>query len=79
MSTMTGTGTLLDARPDLRLDHGDHERFAHYAVKGQIAASAVEGTPIEALCGKTFVVSRDPKGLPICPDCQDLYNGLPID
>ena len=47
--------TLLDERPDIRLDEGDHERFAHYVRKEKIVESAVTGDPVIALCGKVWV------------------------
>jgi hypothetical protein len=37
----------------------------------------VTGTPIEALCGKVWVPTRDPKKYPVCPDCQRIYESLP--
>ena len=36
---------------------------------GRIAA----GTPIEALCGHVWVPSRDPRQLPVCQACKDIY------
>ena len=36
------------------------------------------GAPIEALCGATFVPSRDPKGLPVCPKCKEQYDFLMV-
>lgn len=56
---------------------GDHERFAHYADKHKITESMVTGTPIRALCGKVWVPSRDPKKYPVCPECKEIYEGLP--
>ncbi len=34
------------------------------------------GQEIEALCGIWWVPFRDPKGLPICAACQEIYNAL---
>lgn len=62
---------------DPALDEGDHDRFAHYVRKSAILPSAIEGTPVEALCGKKWVPSRDPKKFPICPTCKEIYEGLP--
>lgn len=66
-----------DVRPDLSTDNGDHERFAHYVLKDKIVDSAVNGTPVMALCGKVWVPSRDPKKFPVCPDCQRIYESRP--
>lgn len=35
------------------------------------------GTPVIALCGKTWVPGRDPNKFPVCPDCKRIYEGLP--
>ena len=74
-----GGGTRLDsdARPDISTDEGDHERFAHYVLKDKIMDSAVNGTPVIALCGKVWVPSRDPKRFPVCPECKQIYESLP--
>ena len=45
---------------------------------GENAAAAVleariNGTPVEALCGFVWVPSRDPKQLPICEQCKQIY------
>ncbi len=55
---------------------GDHERFSHYVRKDRILPSAVEGTPVIALCGKKWVPSRDPKRFPVCPECKEIYSQL---
>ncbi|MFM8712593.1 MAG: DUF3039 domain-containing protein [Actinomycetota bacterium] len=34
----------------------------------------IEGTPLEALCGHRWVPSRDPKQLPLCAKCKDIYD-----
>lgn len=49
------------------------ERFAHYALRDKGFESMIEGTPIQALCGKVWVPSRDPKRYPVCPECKELY------
>jgi hypothetical protein len=58
------------------LDQGDHERFAHYVNKNKIVESAVMGNAVVALCGKVWVPSRDPQKFPVCPTCQEIYEGL---
>lgn len=55
---------------------GDHDVFAHYAEKDEIAKAVVEGLPIVALCGKVWVPFRDPEKYPICPTCKEIYEGL---
>lgn len=39
----------------------------------KVLAARVEGTPLEALCGHVWVPSRDPKQLPVCQKCKDVY------
>lgn len=39
----------------------------------KVLAARVEGTPLEALCGHVWVPSRDPKQLPVCQRCKDIY------
>ncbi len=57
-------------------DNGDHDRFAHYVRKADATRSAVEGTPVQALCGKVWVPHRDPDRYPICPTCSDIRSRL---
>lgn len=68
-------GTLLEERT-ASTDDGDHERFAHYVEKNKIVESAVTGSPVKALCGKTWIPNRDPSRFPICPDCEKIHAGL---
>jgi len=73
-----GGGTILEelVRP-VPTDEGDHERFAHYVRKEKIVESAVTGTPVIALCGKVWVPNRDPGRFPVCPECKEIFEGLP--
>ena len=68
--------TDLLTKPELKVDDGDHDRFAHYVKKGKILESAVSGKAVRALCGKKWVPSRDPEKFPICPTCKSIYDGL---
>ena len=62
---------------DLAFDEGgDHDRFAHYVRKDKILPSAVDGTPVIALCGKKWVPGRDPQRFPVCPECKEIYESL---
>ena len=60
----------------INTNNGDHDRFAHYANKNDIMESALTGKPIQALCGKIWVPSRDPEKFPKCQTCVDIYNQL---
>ena len=67
----------LDARTDSSHgDPGDHDRYSHYVRKDAILPSAVEGTPVIALCGKKWVPNRNPDGFTICPECKEIYESL---
>jgi len=39
----------------------------------KIVEARIYGTPVEALCGHTWVPSRDPKQLPLCGECKAIY------
>lgn len=77
----TDGSTLTLDRPETReqLDEGDHERFAHYVRKDKILESAMSGDPVIALCGKVWVPGRDPSKFPVCPECQNIYDGISDD
>lgn len=54
---------------------------AHIAPAGDVTEAYVTGREITALCGYKWVPSRDPAGLPVCPDCKAIAlamtGGLP--
>ena len=52
-------------------DGGDHDRFAHYCRREDVARAYVTGEAIEALCGKKWVPTRDPTRYPVCPTCKE--------
>jgi hypothetical protein len=70
------SGTEVLEREQTKLDPGDHERFAHYVRKDKIAASALTGKPVVALCGKVWVPGRDPSRFPVCPACKAIYESM---
>jgi hypothetical protein len=78
---MTSTDTQIGIRPsDPELDHGEPV-VAHIVRKDKgsdIAAAILEaritGTPLEALCGAVFVPQRDPKRVPPCERCREIYD-----
>ena len=63
MAAMTDVS--LDERTDLRLDEGDHERFAHIIRKSDQMKGYVMGEEVVALCGKRWVPTRDPERFPV--------------
>ncbi|MSV77476.1 MAG: DUF3039 domain-containing protein, partial [Actinobacteria bacterium] len=70
------TGSLLEEVVVESVEPGDHDRYSHYVRKEKIVESAVMGTPVIALCGKVWVPNRDPQKFPVCPECQEIYDGL---
>ena len=78
--TTIGFSTDTDVREDRRTvptDEGDHERFSHYVEKDKLTEAMVMGTPVVALCGKVWVPSRDGSKFPVCPDCKEIFEGMP--
>jgi hypothetical protein len=39
----------------------------------KVLEARINGTPLEALCGHVWVPSRDPKQLPLCEQCKEIY------
>lgn len=57
--------------------HVDRPPLAHLVHdKGQTVDALVFGTPVTALCGRVWVPSRDPQGLPVCQACREAYEAL---
>ena len=60
---------------DISLDDGDHEKFAHVVVPASAVTEAyITGAQVTALCGKTWVPTKDPEKFPICPTCKEILN-----
>jgi Protein of unknown function (DUF3039) len=39
----------------------------------KVVEARIYGSPLEALCGHVWVPSRDPKQLPLCEKCKEIY------
>ena len=39
----------------------------------RVVEARVFGTQLEALCGHVWIPSRDPKQLPLCEKCKEVY------
>lgn len=57
---------------------GDHERFAHIVDKRfrDPEEALVFGLEVQALCGKRWVPTRDPKKFPVCPTCKGIWDEM---
>ena len=63
--------------PEEELDDGP---LAHIVLCGpgenavaKVLEARINGTPLEALCGHVWVPSRDPRQVPNCQKCQEIY------
>ena len=72
---MTDTREIESPQVDDPTD-GDDDRVAHYVRKDDIVRSNVEGVPVRALCGKTWIPNRVPDGLPVCEACKAIMARL---
>ena len=80
LSPLTTVEHDLDQRTDERTET-EPPKAAHI-VKTEPGESAVAkvtearifGYPVEALCGERFVPQQDPKKLPMCATCKEIYD-----
>lgn len=81
MSTTTQTRPVITVRPsDPELDEGPPV-VAHIVkvepgedAQAKVLEARINGTAIEALCGFVWVPSRDPRSLPLCQACKNVYD-----
>ena len=80
--------TELETMPQVDLDtdldresETDEPTMAHIVKVGpgenaaaKVLEARITGTPVEALCGYVWVPSRDPKQLPVCQRCKEVYD-----
>lgn len=79
--------TTTAARPEITIRPSDPEledddpKVAHIVKVGpgesaaaKVLEARVTGTPLEALCGHVWVPERDPRNLPVCPKCREIYD-----
>lgn len=52
-------------------------RHSHYTHRKHLAGNMVEGRAVQSLCGAFFVPAQDHQSLPVCPECESRYRGLP--
>lgn len=51
----------------------DEPKFSHIIKKDDEMKGYFDGQPIEALCGKKWIPTRDPKRYPICEECKAVH------
>ena len=79
MSDLQTMPAEVDLQPDVDTELGEPAAAHIVKTKPRENAAAVvleariNGTPIEALCGHVWVPSRDPKKLPLCEACKNVY------
>ena len=55
------------------VEEGDHEKMAHIVSPASaVTESYITGKPVQALCGKMWTPTRDPKKFPRCPTCDEV-------
>jgi len=74
----------LDERTDQRTDEDlqtGEPKVAHIvrterdeSAVAKVTEARIYGYPVEALCGQRFVPQRDPKKLPMCQVCKEIYD-----
>ena len=73
---MSDTAVRPEVAPPV-LDDGDHEKFTHVVGNAASVTEAyITGTPLQALCGKQWVPTRDPANYEICPTCKEILAEL---
>ena len=63
--------TITQPKTDAGSGSRDPEKFAHL-VRKRDQMPGYMGEVIEALCGKRWVPTEDPKRYPICPTCKEI-------
>jgi hypothetical protein len=80
LAPQPGSGVRLDERTDEDVSTAPPK--AAHIVKTEPGESAlakvtearIYGYPVEALCGERFVPQQDPKKLPMCGICKEIYD-----
>lgn len=67
---MSATDTDTLTRPATPQTGSGKPARAHIARADEVTEAYVTGNQITALCGYKWVPTRDPAGLPVCPDCK---------
>lgn len=66
---MPDSATQTTHRPETSTGRGEPDAVAHIVMREDQMRGYLTGEPIEALCGKVWVPTRDYAGLPVCERC----------
>ncbi len=70
--------TIEPSDPDLEEDEGNVAHIVKVKrgedAQAKVLEARITGTLIEALCGHIWVPARDPRQLPVCPKCKEMYD-----
>ena len=58
----------------VKVPSGEDDETPH----AYVMRARVEGFPIVALCGYTWVPNKMATGLPVCAECKDIYENDPL-
>lgn len=71
------TQEILDTRTELENADPVHSHIVQanqeMSAGARIMEATVNGTPVTALCGYTWVPHRDPRKYPPCPKCIEIF------
>jgi len=80
LAPLTTTRPDLDERTDDRTETAP-PKSAHIvktepgeSAMAKVTEARIYGYPVEALCGERFVPQQDPKKLPLCGICKEIYD-----
>jgi hypothetical protein len=83
MSVMTDERVVLDEQTTTDKSEQAHIVMVPKGEKDQtpqayVMRARVEGFPVTALCGYTWVPNKQATGLPVCGECKDIYDFDPF-
>jgi hypothetical protein len=80
ITPLTTRRPAVDERTDERTQTGS-PKVAHIvkvdpgeSAVAKVTEARIYGFPVEALCGERFVPQQDPKKLPMCGICKEIYD-----
>lgn len=53
------------------------DKKSEFTPQSWVLQARIEGIEIQALCGHIFIPQRDPKNLPACSKCLEIYKNDP--